>query len=271
MRRALALTFVLAAAWAAVAAADGGGPSPGPTWGPPGVLDAGSGTRYVALVGGNTTVVEAVATRGGKVLRWTSLHGMLGFPMVAWDGSMGGMSRDREHLVLASPQGAARWTRFVLLDAATLKVLAHARLRGSWAFDALSPTGSLMYLIQYLGSRGSVNQPYAVRAFSWDTGRLYHGAIVDRREPDEKMSGQPVTRAGSPSGWAYTLYSRNGERPFVHALDTTHRRAFCVDLPWRNSANWIAVVKMRVRGGTLELRRDRRTIARMDRKTLDVR
>jgi hypothetical protein len=85
------------------------------------------------------------------------------------------------------------------------------------------------------------------------------------------MNGAPVTRTSTGSGWAYTLYSRRGKRPFVHALDTVHRRAFCVDLPWKNSAMWIYSVKLRVRERALELRRDGRTIARVDRKTLEVR
>jgi hypothetical protein len=269
MRRALALAMIVGASWAAVAAADGGGPSPGPTWGSPGLLDASRGIRYIALDGGNTTVVEAVATRGGKVPRWTNFRGRYGFPMVAWDGSMGGLTRSGERLVLASPLGPA-WTRFLLLDARTFKVLARTRLRGTFAFDALSPDASVMYLIQYLGRWGSLSQPYAVRAFNWDSGRLYPGALVDRREPDEKMNGQPVTRAGSLNGWAYTLYMRPGKKPFVHALDTVHRRAFCVDLPWRDAATWISGAKLRVRGGTLELRYQGGTIARMNRKTLEV-
>jgi hypothetical protein len=272
MRRTLALAIVLGAVWAAAAAADGGGPSPGPSFGPPGVVDHARWVRYVTLLAGNnTTLVEAISTRDGNVVRWTGLRGMLGLPQVAWDGSMGGLTRDGTHLLLASPLGITSTTRFVLLDAGSLKVLARARLRGQWAFDALSPDGRVMYLIQYLGRPGYSTQPYAVRAFNWDTGKLYPGAIVDRREPDEKMNGQPITRAGSPNGWAYTLYQRLGRRPFVHALDTVHRRAFCVDLPWRRSADWIANVRMRVRGGSLELRLDGRTITRMDRKTLGVR
>jgi len=90
MRRTLALAVVLGAAWAAVAAADGGGPSPGPSFGPPGVVDHARGIRYVTLLAGNSTLVEAVSTHGGRILRWTTVRGTLGLPMVAWDGSMGG-------------------------------------------------------------------------------------------------------------------------------------------------------------------------------------
>ena len=271
MRRALALAAVLGTAWAAVAAADGGGPSPGPSWGSPGKVSPEGSVRYVAIPAGAAhTVVETVRMRDGSVLRWAYLDGMFGIPMVAWDGSIGGLSRDGSRLVLATRPGRLS-TRFVVLEPRSMKVRARVRLRGSFAFDALSPDGSLMYLIRYLGDPTSVNQPYAVRAFSWTTKTLYPGALLDRREPDEKMNGAPVTRTGTRSGWAYTLYSRTGKRPFVHALDTVHRRAFCVDLPWKNSPTWIYSVKLRVRGRTLDLRREGRTIARVDRKTLEVR
>ena len=84
------------------------------------------------------------------------------------------------------------------------------------------------------------------------------------------LDDRPAGHAGRAGAWAYTLYSRTGKRPFVHALDTAHRRAFCVDLPWRNSARWINLVRMRVHGGELLLRRDGKVIARVDRKTFAV-
>ncbi len=53
---------------------------------------------------------------------------------------------------------------------------------------------------------------------------------MDPREPDEKMSGIPLTRTMSPDmRWVYTLYS--GEHNFVHALDTQEGTARCIDLP----------------------------------------
>lgn len=265
MRRVLAVAAILGAASTAGAGA-AGGPSPGPIFGNPGVVDSSGAARYVALSGRRTTLVEAIATHGGNVLAWRRLRGSLGVPQVAWDGSMGGVSRDGIRLVLVSQLGQ-RWTTFVLLDTGSLQVRARVRLRGTFAFDALSPSGSLMYLIQYQGVQSGA---YAVRAFNWNTRTLYPKPVVDAREPDEKMNGQPLTRAGTPTGWAYTLYQRPGAKPFVHALDTVHRRAFCVDLPWRNSDGWIQSVKMRVRGGMLELRRDGHAIARMNRMTLKV-
>jgi hypothetical protein len=269
MKRMLALTTILGAGWVAAAAADGGGPSPGPTWGSPGVVDRAHSIRYVALpAGARNTLLTVVSTRDGNVARWKYLRGSYGIPAVAWDWSTGGLARNGRRLVLVSEPGA-KWTRFLVLHPETLRVRSHFGLRGAWAFDALSPGGSLLYLIHYRGSPQAANPSYAVRAYNLDAHRLYPGAIVDRREPDEKMTGQPVTRV-EPGAWAYTLYSRQGKRPFVHALDTAHRRAFCVDLPWRNSTRWINEVRMRVHGGELLLRRSGKVIARVDRKTFEI-
>ena len=265
MRRALVLLTILGA-WAAVAAADGGGPSPG--------LDFGNGIvagnlRYSALSDGRTTVLESVVIGTGRVHGVTYFKGMFGIPLVTFGGETGGLSRDGQNLVLATWMGPPS-TRFLLVDANTFQIRGRVRLPGRWSFDAISPDGSLMYLIHYLGSPNQIYQAYEVRAFDWNTLKLYPGAIVDRREPDEKMTGQPLARTGSPNGWADTLYSRVKKPPFVHALDTVHRKAFCVDLPWKHSGKWIASVRLRMHGGALELRRGGSRIARMDVKTLKV-
>ena len=61
-----------------------------------------------------------------------------------------------------------------------------------------------------------------MRAYDLVRGRLLHAPVVDPRETDEKMRGNPISRALSPDGrWAYTLYDGGGGTPFVHALDTS--------------------------------------------------
>ena len=270
MRRTLALATILGMCWAATAAADGGGPSPGLDYGN-GVVAPGGKLRYVALFDGRGTLLESIAVGSGKVKGARTFKGNYGIPAVTFGGDTGGLTRDGRRLVLATWPGVSSVTRFMVVDPRSFRVRDRLRLPGRFAFDALSPDGSLMYLLQYLGKPGAAAQPYAVRAYNWQTKTLYPGAIVDRREPDEKMTGLPMTRTRTASGWAYTLYSRTNKGPFVHALDTVHRKAFCVDLPWKDSNTWVGTVRMRVRGGVLELRRDGRTITRVDRKTLEVR
>jgi hypothetical protein len=266
MRCTLALLTILGA-WAAVAAADGGGPSPGIDFGN-GIVAPGGKLRYSALSDGRTTVLESVVIGTGRIQGVTYFKGALGIPLVTFGGDTGGLSRDGGNLVLATWPGFPT-TRFLLVDAHTFQVRGRVRLQGSWSFDAISPDGSLMYLIPSSARRAR------------STGRtrsglqLEHGRALpgrDRRpaRAGRKMTGRPLAHTGSPSGWACTLYSRTRKPPFVHALDTVHRRAFCVDLPWRHSGKWIASVRLRVHGGTLELRRAGRTIARMDTKTFDL-
>jgi len=74
---------------------------------------------------------------------------------------------------------------------------------------ALSPDGATLYLIQYTSRRDPTR--YEVRAYDLPRDRLRPGAIVDPREPDERMRGFPITRSTSRDGrWAYTLYDGAG-------------------------------------------------------------
>src|SRR5215471_17355527 len=114
----LLLAAALAASCVAVSAAADGGPSPGISWGWNGILAPGHEVRYVAIPTGSSTVVESVRILGGRILRWSSVRGSYGVPQVAWDGSMGGLTRDGRTLVLASyatPPGTGASTRFVVL------------------------------------------------------------------------------------------------------------------------------------------------------------
>ena len=153
-------------------------------------------------------------------------------PAVALDGSPGGLSANGGTLALIKPRVTfpQSHTRLVLLGTQPLGVQRRLNLQGDFSFDAISPDGSRLYLIQYLSPRDPTQ--YAVRSLDTQTGHLIPGAIVD---PDEQnpgeMRGYPITRATSPDGsWAYTLYS-GSNKPFVHALDTADGSAHCIDLP----------------------------------------
>ena len=261
MKRVLLLGVAFAALLAGSAGA--AGPSPGIAFGSPGVVSHDGKVRYVAMRAGIRTLVEAISTRTGMV-RSRYLNGFYGLPMVAYDGSMGGLSRNGKRLIVYSP--GERRTRFAVLDPRTLKVRSRIALGGNFGFDALSPDGSVMYLIQV---KNGVN--YDVRALNLNTASLYPGSIVDKREPDEKMTGIPMTRVGSEdASWAYTLYSKQNGGAFVHALHTTAREAFCIDVPHIVSADELGKVRMRLRGGSLELRLRGKTLASIDRRTFEV-
>jgi hypothetical protein len=266
VKRPFALGVIVAAVLAGSAGA--AGPSPGVIFGSPGVVSHDGKLRYLTLRAGGGTVVESVATRTGAVQRSRFLRGAFGIPLVAYDNSTGGLSRDGRRLVVYALTNAQ--TRFVVVDPRSLKVRSRFALAGSFGFDALSPDGSLMYLIQIKNNNGS-GLNYDVRALDVSTGHLLPGAIVDRREPDEKMTGIPLTRVGSgDASWAYTLYSRSAGGAFVHALHTTKREAFCIDLRLGVADDRLGYVRMRVRGNALQLRLDGKTIAAIDTRTFEV-
>jgi hypothetical protein len=270
----LTLTLVLAVVVTADAARGDGSPyAPGLVQGADGVVSPDRSVRYVALGTPRSTVVAAIRVRTGRVVRSNVLHGFYGVPIVAWDNSTGGVSGDGRTLVLGGygpPPGSPGVTRFVVLGAKTLRKLHTLALPGSWAYDAISPDGSKMFLIEYLAV--GKNPHYRVRSFDVDTGRVDPDPVVDRRDDEVLMRGEPVTRVSSPDGrWAYTLYARAAQEPFVHALDTAQRRAYCIDLPLHLRQLEQMALRLRMHAGALEVRSRRTTVATVDAETLELR
>jgi hypothetical protein len=189
--------------------------------------------RFVTVPGPTGTTVARVTQRGGQLQATKFIRGTFSIPAVAYDGSASGLSADGKRLVLITPRPSfprARTTFAVLKAKRGFGPPRIERLRGDFSFDAISPDGRWMYLIEYTSPANPTR--YRVRAYDLDRHRLVGGPIVDAREPDEKMQGIPATRTMSPDGrWAYTLYERtDGGAPFVHALDTSRRTARCIDL-----------------------------------------
>ena len=236
MRRFLSVT-ILAAATVAVAApvtAADGGPTPGLAGGA-GISTPNGRIHYVTLSAGDGTVVEAI-DRHGTVLRYNWLPGSFGISLVAYDGSAGGLSHDGKRLVLVS-YASPILTEFAVLGTSSLSVVKSVQLKGFWSFDALSPDAGTMYLIQYLRPNYS---HYRVLAYDVRRGHLVGRVVADKTETGA-MIGSPQMRLTPTNGsWAYTLYIRPKGTAFVHALDTVHRSAICIDLPWKT---WSAFVR----------------------------
>ena len=187
--------------------------------------------RYVSLPAGRDTLVAAVSQDGGQVRRSRLLDGRFTVPAVACDGSPSGLSADGRTLVLINPRKGfpRRNTTLAVLDTRRLRARDVITLKGDFSFDAISPNGRLLYLVQYLSKRDPTR--YLVRLYDLRAGRLLREPIIDPREVGDVMRGTPITRAASPDGrWAYTLYDGAGKHPFIHALDTTGRTARCIDL-----------------------------------------
>jgi hypothetical protein len=230
MRVRITTVVALLAAMASSSAAGDGGPLY-VVQGQNGV--ARGGVRYVAFATGESTVLEVVRRRGGGVLNYTFLHGNYGIPLVAYDGTTDGLSRDGRTLILGDITAGPtlrKHSSFAVVDVRRLRLRQTIELRGDFAFDALSPDGRLLYLVEHVSLPQS---RYRVRVYDRFTGHLRPGAVTDRRRWQSVMQGVPVARTTTKNGrWAYTVYGGN-RHPFVHALDTVRARAVCLDLPRR--------------------------------------
>ncbi len=266
--RTLVLTVLIhAAAGASVAVADGL-PVLGVEGGSQGVRSLDGTASYVTRRAGRDTRVLRRSGNGHAIMA-RRVTGRLVVPVVAYDGTSAGLSADGRTLVLIRPRTRFPQpaTELAILATGGLRVRSRISLRGDFSFDAISPNGHWAYLIQYTSAADPTR--YRVRALDLQRGHLRRGAIVDPHDRAEAMRGAPVTRAGSSDGrWAYTLYDGNGH-PFVHALDTTHGTARCLELPGKLDA-WSARLRVSAGGARVWIETHHRTAAVIDTRTLAV-
>jgi hypothetical protein len=201
--------------------------------------------------------------------RTVTLAGSYGIPTMITTNTPLGMSRDGSRFVLQST-GIQKDTSFVVVRTSDLQVAQTISLGGSYAFDALSPDGRTLYLIEH---RSSDFQHYVVRAYDLDARQLVPGRIADKTQASWVMQGWPAARVVTPNGrWVYTLYSNPGGFPFVHALDTVNRVAHCVGFAWQGDQNQLLRYHLVLAGNRLLLRRPDGTLYRaIDRATWAVR
>jgi DNA-binding beta-propeller fold protein YncE len=276
MKRSSLAIAALASAVAALALAPldargDGLPIPGVNAKPGGIATRDGTVHYVTGSRGGKTVVARIDWTTGRTTGWTRLAGAFSIPAVGLDGSPSGLSANGRVLAMIQPRRTfpQASTHLVLLDARRLEVRQRIDLNGDFSFDAISPDGNRVYLIQYLSRHDPTH--YAVRAYDVAAGHLDPRPIVDPTEPDEQMRGYPITREASPDGrWQYTLYSGT-KMPFVHALDTAHARARCIDLPKMAGSVYSDELRIRRDGATLAVtNRNKGTLATVDARTFEV-
>jgi hypothetical protein len=200
---------------------------------PPRSIVGSPGTHsvYVTQPADDGTALARVDTSGQDPVRTRIIDDGYSIPTVALDKSTSGLSADGSRLVLARPLAGLgqRRTEFETLDGRSLRVQQVIGLPGAFSFDAISPNGNRLYLIEYTSPQDPTE--YLVRAYDLNSDRMLKAPVIDPDEAGRPMTGKPVTRTVSSSGrWAYTLYKGSDEGPFVHALDTMKGQAVCVDL-----------------------------------------
>jgi hypothetical protein len=262
---------VLATGIGASAARADGLPVLGIDVGNDGVTTTEDASRFVTLPAGPDTIVARVAKNGGGVVHSRLLKGTLTIPAVAYDATAGGLAADARTLVLIEPRVSfpRTETTLVALDTKRLTPIRVVKLRGDFSFDAISPQGRWMYLIQYTSPADPTR--YRVRAYDIREGRMLARPVLDPTAPGEKMRGAPLSRTTSADGrWAYTLYDGAGGTPFVHALDTSHRTARCIDLDALAGRNDLWRLRLKMNGDTVSVQGPHGALLAVDAQTFDV-
>lgn len=177
---------------------------------------------------GDDTIVREITVQPDLPSVSRTVAGQWRLPTIGGDTLPVGVSRDGSTVVLvedARPADATT-TRFAVLAAgAATRIL---ELPGSLEFDALSPDGSILYVVEHLV--GPPEAHYQVRAVDLPAGLMRDDVIADKRNLDESMGGWPITQARHDNGVVFTLY-RGAKHPFIHALNTNEAWAICLDLP----------------------------------------
>ena len=232
-----------------------------------GVLSSDGSVRFTASGSGSTTLLTSL--HGGRLLHSRVVAGTFGIPTMIMEGTGLGLFHDGRTLVLQSVANR-RTTSFALVRTADLRVRQRITLRGSYAFDAVSPNGRRLYLIQH---RSEDFQHYVVRAYDLRARRLLPGRIADKAQSSWVMQGYPVSRVETADGrWVYTLYANPAGFPFVHALDTMKGVAHCVGIAWTGSQDELTSYRLRVAGNRLlVLRGSGATYRSIDRTNWSVR
>jgi hypothetical protein len=230
-----ALVVAVAAALAVTSAALAAFPGPYAVQGGEGVLSKDGSLRFIAARSAEGTFVSAISTKDQSVQMSRTFDRSLGVVTLTPGGPGEGLTRDGSALVLETAGFAAK-TQFVVLRTHDLSTQGSFTLNGTFAFDALSPDASMLYLIQHK-TVNDVNH-YVVRAYNLRTHTLLSNRIADKTQARWIMQGWAASRAVSANGrWVYTLYANPGGYPFVHALDTVAGVAHCVGVPWPQTAD----------------------------------
>ena len=154
-----------------------------------------------------------------------ALGGSYELPAAAANGMPGGLSANGIWLVVQSYDGSA--TRMLVINTETWQISQRVSLQGRFHFDAISDDGDRLYLIQYLNGK-----EYYVRMYNVADNQLDANIVVDKSDGNQAMTGLRLSGVPAPDGsMLFSMYVRESESPFIHALNLSGPFAFCLDLP----------------------------------------
>lgn len=210
---------------------------------PAGPTDLKHQRLYLAtpLSNSNQTSISVLDTRSGASMRLFHVSGR--YSTAGQDPANAVLSGNGRWLALREQDTPAGTTSIALIDTQAARLVKNIHLNGDFTLDAISPKGTMLYLLEYY--EAGTNH-YNVRAYNVQANLLVPGNIVDKNELNEKMEGNGLARQMSSDGdMAYTLYINPvTNKAFIHILllsDTIDNSvpfpviARCIDLPVGNS------------------------------------
>jgi hypothetical protein len=214
-----------------------------------------AGAQSIAVIDSRSHAIERSLPFGTPSSTWTHLYSIKGNELIDTDprsgarlhtvllpaayqlppatmtGMPGGLSQDGRWLVLESWDQATgsrhSSTSLVVLDTSFNSTPVQIHLGGWFQFDAVSNDGERLYLIEYVS-----DTDYRVRLYEVRARLLDPNVVVDKSDPRESMAGTRLMGVPSLDGqWLYSVYARQNDGAFIHALNLAGSFAFCIDLP----------------------------------------
>ena len=161
----------------------------------------------------------------GATLSTMPLGGAYQLPAATANGVPGGLAPNGMWLVVESTDSSQ--SHMLIVNTTTSTVRRKIDLDGYFQFDAISNDGDRLYLIQHLNGR-----EYYVRLYDVIGGRLDENIVVDKSDGNQAMVGTRLSGIATSDGhMLFSMYVREHESPFIHALSLDGPFAFCLDLP----------------------------------------
>jgi hypothetical protein len=160
---------------------------------------------------------------------------------VGMEYSLKGVSQDGTRAVLEFSDNGGAFFLVVSKDGEQTTLHADGK---QWDFDALN--GDNLFLIHYLQTGG-----YEVRLAHVASKKVDAAPLKDPHESGI-IWGAPFARLASANGqYVFTLYIGENGGAMIHALETAHAKARCIDLPGTGNYGSATTWTMQQRGNTL--------------------
>jgi len=183
---------------------------------PGGVVSQDHTRLYHTTTSGERTTITLYDTRSGATIRAFEVAGSYTTATPGFADAT--LSPDGRWLALRSRNAPGGQSQFAVVDTEAGKLIKNFTLSGDFELDALSPAGTMVYLIERTNDAA---HHYYIRAYDATARLLLDSYVADKSELDDpRMTGYAVARQMDPGGKrAYTLYvDPANNHAFIHVL-----------------------------------------------------